>query len=168
MMKIAMGFVLATLTMTSAFANELTLPGERWLAKFTGYVCADGNTQTAAVPAAFAALNVNFGRMTTDYSLDNILLKGTFVDAGTVCNYSALLFADNAAWTLKLVESRAFSADGLSCANGKAALDTLLAFNPYKYLHGRAAVFIPVQDAAAQCGTGATAVGLHFQVQGRL
>ena len=44
----------------------------------------------------------------------------------------------------------------------------MLAFNNYKYLHGRAAVYIPVSDAALQCGAEATSVGLHFQVTGKI
>lgn len=171
MKKIILGSFLAALSLTSAFANDgdLTLPGERWVAKFTAFVCNDGNTQTASVPADFAAKNIVFGRATTDITLDNLLLKATFEENGVACNYSALIFADNAAWTAKLVDSRAYSADGSSdCAEGKAYLDSMLAFNNYKYLHGRAAVYIPVSDAALQCGAEATSVGLHFQVTGKI
>ncbi|MBX2996534.1 MAG: hypothetical protein KF681_17060 [Bdellovibrionaceae bacterium] len=171
MKKNILGFLLATLTVTSAFATEsdLTLPGERWLAQFTAYVCDDGNTQTQSVPAELAALKVAFGRATTDYSLDNLLVKATFEEDGVTCNYSSLLFADNAAWTIKLLDSKAYApAGGSTCAAGKAVIDALLKDNKYKYLHGRAAIFVPVQDAAAQCGEGATTVGLHFQVKGKI
>lgn len=171
MKKVILGSFLAALSLTSAFATEgdLTLPGERWEAKFTAYVCADGNTQTASVPADFASRKIVFGRATTDMSLDNLLLKATFEENGVVCNYSALVFADNAAWTAKLVESKAYAPNGGSeCVEGKAYIDSMLDFNAYKYLHGRAAVMIPVADAAAQCGAEATTVGLHFQVTGKI
>lgn len=170
MKKVILASMLA-LSFSQAFANDgdLTLPGERWLAKFTAFVCGDGNTQTASVPAEFAAKKVVFGRATTDYSLDNLLIKATFEENGAVCNYSALLFADNAAWTVKLVDSKAFSAaNESSCVEGKAFLDAALADNAYKYLHGRAAIFVPTTDAAAQCGEGNTTVGLHFQVSGKI
>ena len=155
------------LPFAQAQANQdLVLESERWLAKFTAYVCADGNTQVAT-PAELASKNVVFTTASADYSLDNILLKATFEENGAVCRYSTLLFADNTGFTIKLVESKAFSEDGSSdCAAGKAALDTLLAFNPYKYLHGRAAVYVPVADAAALCG--ADTVGIHLQVTGRV
>lgn len=167
--------VLVSLLMTLAFSNafaadsDLTLPGERWLAEFTAYVCEDGNTKTASVPADFAAYNVQLGRTTTDMSLDNLLVKGTFEQDGVTCNYSALLFADNAKWTAQLVDSKAYAAAGGSdCAQGKAFLDGALKFNTYKYLHGRAAIYVPATDAAAQCGGTATTIGLHFQVRGKI
>lgn len=163
--------LLMTLSFSSAFAadSDLTLPGERWLAKFTAYVCEDGNTQTASVPAQFADINAVFGRATTDMSLDNLLIKATFDEAGVACNYSALVFADNAAWTATLVESKAYAPNGgADCAQGKAVLDAALKFNSYKYLHGRAAIFVPAADAAVQCSATSTTVGLHFQVQGKI
>jgi hypothetical protein len=164
--------LLATLSLSSAFAapnEDLTLPGERWMSKFTAYVCDDGNTQTQTIPADFAAWNVQLATATTDYSLDNLLIKGTFSEEGSVCKYSALVFADNTGKTAKLVDSRAYAIEGTSaCANGKAFLDSALAFNNYKYLHGRAAIYVPASDAAAQCGAGATTVGLHFQVTGKI
>lgn len=171
MKKVILGSFLAALSITSVFATEgyLTLPGERWEAKFTAYVCADGNTQTASVPADFAAKNIVFGRATTDMSLDNLLLKATFEENGVACNYSALIFADNAAWTAKLVDSKAYAANGGSeCLEGKAFIDSILEFNAYKYLHGRAAIFVPAVDAASQCGAEATTIGLHFQVTGKI
>ena len=170
-MKSIFAFVLTTLTLSSAFAadTDLVLPGERWLAKFTAFVCEDGNTATKAIPAELAAINVEFGKASTDYSLDNLLIKATFVEDGVVCSYSTLVFADNANKTAALVDSKAFAPNGGStCANGKATLDALLKFNDYKYLHGRAAVYVPVKDAAALCSATSTTVGLHFQVLGRV
>lgn len=171
MKKSVFAALLMTLAFSSSFANtDLVLPEEeRWLAEFTAYVCEDGNTQTASVPEEFAAFNVKLGRTTTDYTLDNLLVKGTFEQDGATCNYSVLLLADNAAWNVKLVDSKAYAPNGGSdCAAGKAMLDSKFAFNNYKYLHGRAAIFVPATDAALQCGTGADSIGLHFQVRGRI
>jgi hypothetical protein len=107
--------------------------------------------------------------MTTDITLDNYLLRATFVENNVTCNYSAILLADNAAWTIKLVESKAYAAVGTSeCLEGKAVIDSALADNKYAYLHGRAAIFSSVAGAEASCGAGATTVGLHFQVTGKL
>lgn len=155
----------------SAFANDgdLTIPGERWVGKFTGFVCGDGNVQATVAPAEFAAKNIVLGRMTTDYALDNGVIKATFEENGVTCNYSAIMFADNAAWTLKRVESKAYSLNGGSeCLEGKAVLDSALEFNKYVYLHGRIAIWSPVAGAEVSCGAGAETVGLHFQVTGKL
>ncbi|MBO9667481.1 MAG: hypothetical protein J7501_11800 [Bdellovibrio sp.] len=170
-MKSIFASLLVTLSFSSAFATEgdLVLPGERWLAKFTAFVCEDGNTQTASIPADFAAWNVQFGKASTDYSLDNLLVKATFVEAGVTCSYSSIIFADNAAKTAVLVQSNAYApAGGSDCAQGKAFLDSALKSNTYKYLHGRVAIYVPASDAAAQCSAQSTAVGLHFQVTGKV
>lgn len=166
MKKIIFALML-TLPMAQAHADQdLVLEGERWLAKFTGYVCDDGNTQ-ASTPAEIASKNILFTTASTDMSLDNILLKATFEENGSVCRYSAMLFADNAAWTIKLVDSKAYATSGTSdCAEGKAYLDNLLTFNTYKYLHGRAAIYVPVADAAQLCSSDK--VGIHIQVTGRV
>lgn len=170
MMKSVFATMVVLLSFGYAFAAEsdLTLPGERWFAKFTAFVCEDGNTQTVSVPQQFAAIDVVFGRATTDFTLDNLLLKATFVDEGVACNYSALIFADNAAKTAKLVQSKAYAPNGGDCTHGQAVLDQALSFNTYKYLHGRAAIYVPATDAVLQCGAGATTIGLHFQVQGKI
>lgn len=170
MKKMILAGAFAALTLTSAFANDgdLTMAGERWATKFTSFVCGDGNVEAAAVPTDFAGYNIQLSTMTTDYSLDNYLMKGTFTENGNVCRYSAILLADNAAWTIALVESKAYSAEGTSCEQGKAVLDSALADNKYAYLHGRAAIFAPVAGAEASCGAGATTVGLHFKVTGKL
>ncbi|KHD89642.1 MAG: hypothetical protein OM95_02660 [Bdellovibrio sp. ArHS] len=161
--------LLTTFAFAQAHAQEnkdLVLEGERWLAKFTAYVCDDGNTQVAT-PEEIAAKNIQFTTASADYSLDNILLKATFVEDGATCSYSSLLLADNAAWTAKLVQSNAYATTGSStCAVGKAFLDNLLSFNAYKYLHGRVAVYVPVADAGKLCSSDK--VGLHLQVTGRV
>lgn len=171
MKKIILASALAALSLTTAIANDgdLTLPGERWNSKFTAFVCGDGNVQAAAVPTDFAAYGIQMGRMTTDYSLDNYLIRATFTEDNVTCNYSAILLADNAVWGIKLVESKAYASEGGSeCLGGKAVIDSALADNKYAYLHGRAAIWAPVAGAEASCGAGATTVGLHFQVTGKL
>lgn len=170
MKKMILASVFAALSLTTAIANDgdLSMPGERWATKFTGFVCGDGNVQAQSVPTEFAAYNIQLSTMTTDYSLDNYLVKGAFVEEGVTCRYSAILLADNAAWTIKLVDSKAYSAEGASCSAGKAVIDSALADNKYVYLHGRAAIWSPVVGAEASCGAGAAVVGLHFQVTGKL
>ena len=170
-MKKTLLSAMMVLAFSQVHANEgdLSLPGQRWLAKFTAFVCADGNTQTASVPSEFAAHNVVFGQAVTDITLDNYLIKATFEENGVACNYSSILLADNAAWTIKLIDSKAYAPNGgAECVNGKAAIDAALRDNSYKYLHGRAAIFVPTQDAAALCGEGSSTVGLHFQVSGKI
>ncbi len=163
--------ILAALFSATAFASQntdLVLENERWYGKFTTYVCDDGNTQALEVPAEMADYNVEFGHIGTDYSLDNFILKGTFEENGTKCSYSAFLTADNAAWTIALSESRAFATEGTgTCANGQALIDDVLAFNNYKYLHGRAAIFVPFSNANTACLDGSGKIGIHFQVLGR-
>lgn len=171
MKKISFAILMAALTLTTAIANDgdLTMPGERWNSKFTAFVCGDGNVQAAAIPTDFAAFEIQLGRMTTDITLDNYLLRATFVENNVACNYSAILLADNAAWTIKLVDSKAYASNGGSdCLSGKAVIDSALANNRYVYLHGRAAIWSTVNGAEVSCGAGATEVGLHFQVTGKL
>ncbi len=167
-------FVLFALTMASLqtlanTATDLTLSGERWLAKFTAFVCEDGNTQTSTIPSEFAKRKIMFTRATTDYSLDNYLFKATFEENGNVCNYSALMLADNAAWTIKLVQSVAHSnGDESLCSDGANYLNNVLSFNNYKYLHGRAAIYLPTEEAGQLCSPEQTNIGLHFQVMGKI
>lgn len=171
MKKIILASAFAALSLTTAIANDgdLTMAGERWATKFTSFVCGDGNVQAASVPVDFAAYNVQLATMTTDYSLDNYLMKGSFQENNVTCSYSAILLADNAAKVIRLVESRALSTvDGSECAGGKAVLDSALADNKYVYLHGRAAIWANVSGAEASCGANATTVGLHFQVIGKI
>lgn len=170
MKKFILGAALSLVTVTSAFAanTDLVLENERWFGKFTKYVCDDGNTEASEVPVELADYAVEFGHIGTDYSLDNFIIKATFVEDGSKCSYSAFLTADNAAWTIALDESRAFAVEGLStCEAGKAQLDQVLAFNNYKYLHGRAALYMPSSNADVACGDATGKVGIHFQVLGR-
>lgn len=159
--------ILATLvlvSLTGTASAELVLDGERWLAKWTAYVCDDGHTESQVVPAELAEYNVQFGHFGADYSLDNGITKATFVENGVECNYSAILFADNDAKTVELVQSEATPA--LECANGKAVIDNVLNFNEYKYLHGRIAIYVPFSNSAEGCANESK-IGLHYQVYGR-
>lgn len=171
MKKIIMTGLFTALFLTTAIANDgdLTMPGERWNSKFTAFVCGDGNTQASETPIDFATYGIELGQMTTDISLDNFLLRATFVENNVTCKYSAILLADNAAWTIKLINSKAYAIDGDSqCLEGKAVIDSALADNQYKYLHGRAAIWAPVNGAEISCGASSNTVGLHFQVLGKL
>ncbi|MFW7380665.1 MAG: hypothetical protein ACOH5I_17765 [Oligoflexus sp.] len=161
-----------TLSSFSAFAaEELELPGERWLAEANGYICSSENSAAIAQPQALAAYDVVFESVTTDYSLDNGLLKATFTEESSVCRYSALLFADNAERTVELVESKVAAIEGKSlCEGGKALLDELLTFNDYLYW-GRPkhlTIMVPDIDSEVVCGEGATHIGVDFTVSGRI
>ncbi len=165
--------LLATLLTASTFANtDLVLEGERWLASHKGYVCAAFTDYTAA-PASHADLNVKFEKLSTDYTLDNILIKATFENVdGVECSYSSILFADNAASTIVLVDSRAFSKEVASadCSEGKTILDDQLADNDYLYWGHphHATIMVPAAGAADICGAGATHIGIDFMVSGRV
>lgn len=151
-----------------AQAQDLTIPGERWLAKSTGYVCAAYGTSTTA-PMEHEEMDVVFEQITTDITLDNGLLKASFVEAGVECRYSAILLADNAASTIDLVDSKAYSVDGsVDCSEGKAIIDAQLAANDYLYWGHphHLTIMVPSADASAICGAGATHVGLDFVVAG--
>lgn len=167
-MKTLIAALFMVLPVSQAFAQDLVLPGERWLAKFTSYVCEDGATEAKGIPAELAQKNVVFGKASTDFSLSNVLLMATFEENGATCSYSSILQGDKAAWTVTLVQSHAWSQEGTSCAEGKAMLDKMLAFNDYKYLHGRAAIYVNVADSEALCSAGSETVGIHLQVYGRV
>lgn len=162
-------FVFAAMIALSATAfaqdTDLVLEGERWLAEHTTFVCEDGNTKALEVPTQFQSYDVQFNRLTTDYSLSNILVKANFTENGVACRYSAFLLGDKALWTVKLVDSKAYSANAAAdCEAGKAVIDEALAFNEYKYLHGRAAIYVKADNAQAACGSDR--IGVHFQARG--
>jgi len=156
----------------SAFADtDLKIPGEKWLGKFTGYVC-DAEGDKTAPPVAHTNLNVNFESVVTDATLDNGVVKATFTANGNVCRYSAIMLADNTAQTITLVESKAYSAvEGIDCSEGKAFLDSQFApvnnYHYYGHPHNMA-IMIEASDAADICGDGATHVGVNFVVAGRV
>ena len=149
--------------------TDLVLEGERWLGKANGYVCQD-KTTVIARPASLEAFNVVFEGASTDFSLDNGLLKATFEEAGVACRYSAFIDADNTAFTLALKESRAYAVDGVgSCEGGKALLDGILASNDYLYYghpHHLGVVVVDA-EAALACGEGATGYAIDFVLSGR-
>lgn len=156
----------------TAFAadGDLQLPGERWLTKHNGYVCNPMQNGSAQTPAALAAINAKFEGMSTDFSLDNALLLGTFDDAGTTCRYSALILADNSTQHSRLQQSKAFAPSGEEiCARGKAILDGLLADVDYLYYgHPHHVAFMmKTDDAEAICGAGNKVIGLDFVLTGR-
>lgn len=160
---------LATLSL-SAFANEgdLVLQGEKWVAKHTGYKCAAFGADVAR-PASLEKLNVAFEKVTTDSTLDNGLIKATFTEDGVVCRYSAIIFADNAASTIRLVQSKSYSPSKASdCAEGKRVLDA--AFESINYLYWghphNLTMMVPVEGAQATCG--ADVIGINFVVSGRV
>jgi hypothetical protein len=161
---LAIAFALSS----TAFANtDLVLEGERWFGKWTAYVCDDGYTQATEVPAELAEYNVQFGHVGTTYNLNRFLIKATFEENGTKCSYSSFLDGDKTAWTIALDYSQAVATEGEgSCEQGKALVDQILAFNKYKYLHGRAAIYFDFSNSATACA-GESKIGLHFQVQGR-
>ncbi|SMF56860.1 hypothetical protein [Pseudobacteriovorax antillogorgiicola] len=152
-------------------SQDLTLPGERWLAAATGYICEDARDVLVEAPEPFAQFDVKFETLTTDYSLDNALLKATFMENGEECRYSALLFADNAAYTSEIVESVAYSIKaGTDCSKGQAKLDEALSFNDYLYW-GRPhhlTFMVETEDAVRLCGKDATHVGVDFVLKGRI
>lgn len=164
---------LVALVSVSSFAQtDLVLEGERWLAKNKGYVCGAFTDYTAA-PSSHADMNVVWGDLSTDYTLDNILIKATFDNAdGVECSYSTFLFADNDASTIEFLESRAFSKVDASadCSEGKAILDAQLEFNDYLYWGHphHATLMVPAAGAAEVCGAGATHIGIDFMVYKRL
>jgi hypothetical protein len=155
----------------SAHANEdLSLPGERWLAEFTGYIC-QAYGPAAERPRALDTLNVQFTRMTSDQTLDNGLIKATFEQDGATCRYSALMFADNAAQTIRLVESRAFAQDSnVDCSAGQAVIDAgLRDTNKYLYFgHPHNLTIMAAFPGAAEACSGAELVGVNFVVKGRV
>ncbi len=155
----------------AAAAEDLSLPGARWLGNANGFVCANATTQQVQRPEGLENFAVNFETVTTDYSLDNGLLKANFVEDGVNCRYSALILADNTAKTLKLVDSVAYAPDaGSSCEKGKALLDGYLAANSYLYWGRPHHLTILVEDssAAAVCGEGAASFGIDFVLAGKL
>lgn len=160
--------VIALATSAASFGQDLTLPGEKWIASHKGFVC-DDSGESVAAPQAFAEISLEFERVTTDRTLDNALIKASFIENGSVCRYSAILFADNAAETIELVESKAYSVDGQSeCAYGAKLLDDALAYNDYLY-YGHPhnlAIMTKVSGASEVCAN--ELVGINFVVSGRV
>jgi hypothetical protein len=171
MKKLVLFSLIAALPASMAFAAEgdLTLPGEKWIAKFDKYVCAAFGP-VAARPEALERLNVQFEQLTTDSTLDNGLLLATFEENGKACRYNAIVLADNAASTIRLVDSKAYSPAGDSgCETGKAILDHSLRSIDYLY-YGHPhnlALMLPDVGAGGVCN-GGKVVGANFVVKGKV
>lgn len=163
---IAVSFALAL--SLSSFAQDLTLPGAKWQAKFTGYVC-QAFGQPVARAGAFESLDVKFEKIVTDSTLDNGLITGSFTEEENACRYSAILFADNAGSTIRLVQSKAH-ANGTeaACANGKAAIDAAFeGTNPYLYWgHPHNLSIMSPIAGNGLCNGGA--VGINFVNVGKI
>ena len=156
-------------TFNGAYANQdLQLPGERWLSTHTGYLCG-AFTEVVTSPQSHSGLNIQFEKLSTDRSLDNALITATFTEDNTQCRYSAILLADNAAGTVGLVESKAYSLSGQSdCLVGQELIDNQLIANDYLYWGHPHHVTIMVEDSSAAtiCGEGSTHIGIDFTVSG--
>lgn len=152
--------------------EDLTFDGARWGGKGAGYVCAANETVFVEQPTEYSELNVQWGNVATDFTLDNGLLLATFnPDESTTCRYSAILLADNSLKTIVLVESRAFASAGEgSCVAGKAILDNALASNKYLWTERRKHLTILAPSASAEsiCGKGASEVGIDFVFTGKI
>jgi hypothetical protein len=164
--------ILTLLFSSSAFANtDLVLPGERWLAKASGYICQAFGAKVEA-PSIHQEMNLRFESISTDRTLDNGLIKATFSENGTLCRYSAILLADNDQSTIKLVKSKAYAPNQneVECEEGKSILDENLASNNYLYWGHphHLTILSPVEGSQVICGDSATHVGIDFVVSGRV
>lgn len=173
MTKFLLAAALLLLSFTASAAaptSDLNLPGERWIAGFNSYIC-DAFKPSVVRPEAYETLNVNFEKISTDITLDNVLLIATFQEEGRLCRYSALLLADNAAFTAKLMSSQAFApANDSQCLAGKALLDQQLAQFPYLY-YGHPhhlALVLPFTDAEKICGAGTSTVAVDFVLKAKV
>lgn len=114
---------------------------------------------------------MKFERITTDSTLDNVLLKASFTENGKACRYNAILFADNAANTYRLVTSKGYSPmDNSECLEGKSILDNAFAGKEYitwSHRPENVALMIPLEAADMSC-PGATELGVNFVVAGRI
>ncbi len=152
--------------------ENLKLEAARWGGKAAGYVCAAAETVFVGTPSEYSDLNVAWGSVVTDFSLDNGLLLATFTPVeGTTCSYSALMFANSQTKNIALVESRAFATAGEgSCADGKEILDAALASNKYIWKESRKHLTILAPSASAEdiCGAGVANVGIDFVFTGKI
>lgn len=170
MKKIIYCLMLAVSSSAMSQDSDLVLEGERWLAKSTGYVC-NAFEEAVERTQAHEKFNVQFSQLSTDYTLDNVLVKASFDQGGSNCSYSVLLFADNANETVKFVESRAFALNGDSdCLEGKDMLDKQFALNKYLYWGHphHVSIVVPDEGAASVCGSGATHIAIDFTLSGRV
>lgn len=165
--------LLALTSLTASAASDLELPGQRWLGAANGYVCANDTTKVITTPASLESIGLAFETVTTDITLDNGLLKGTFVENGVTCRYSALILANNATNAVTLIDSRAYAADETAtCEAGKALLDSNLLATSYVWKErprpAHLTIFFNSENAEALCGVGETQVGVDFLLTGRI
>lgn len=171
MKKGILSLILLTVsTLSFAQSGDLTMPGERWQTTFNKYICNNVVTDVAT-PVEFARINAQFGTVTTDITLDNGLMKATFEENGKVCNYSAILLADNALSTIKLITSKAYAVNGdTECTEGQKVIDEAFK-GPNKYLYyghpHNLAVMVPLADAGNICA-GQTTMGVNFVLTGKI
>ncbi|PIK14879.1 hypothetical protein [Halobacteriovorax sp. JY17] len=156
---------------TFAQDADLNLPGERWITTFKDYVCNNRSGEVAA-PREFTAINAKFETATTDFSLDNGLIKATFEENGKVCRYSALLLADNLIASISLVDSKAYAVNGdTECTEGKEILDNAFR-GPNDYLYyghpHNLAIMVPLTDADNICPNNGSTIGVNFVLSGRV
>jgi hypothetical protein len=165
---LVLSFSLILSLTATAQEGDLVLQGEKWIASHTGYVCDTSGTKVEA-PSSFDKFQVSFEKITTDASLDNGLIKATFIENGKTCRYNAFVFADNSSNTIRLVESKAYAPQGDSeCFEGKIMLDAALESNDYLY-YGHPhnlAIMVPAEGADAICGS--SLIGINFIVSGRV
>lgn len=158
---------------TSAMAadGDLVLPGEKWVAGLDSYICQPFQPSVAR-PEAYEAMDLQFERLSTDSTLDNVLLVATYKEDGADCRYSAILFADNAAFTVKHLDSKAYAPNGGStCAAGKALIDSQFAGTVQYHYYGHPhhiALVLPFADAEKVCGAGATTIAPDFVLKKRI
>lgn len=184
-MKISITLFLTLLISIASFAQQepalvpapilqdLVLPGEKWVATHNSYLC-EAFGDPVAAPLFLDQYQVKFERITTDSTLDNALLRASFVENGNTCRYNAILFADNAEQNSTLLQSIAYNTNsGASaykdCLGGKKVLDEALAKNDYLYYgHPHNLAFMmPGQGAEVICGEKAL-IGVNFVVTGKL
>ncbi len=159
---------LLTLSFMSVFAQaqeqDLELAGERWVAGHKGYLC-EAFGDYVSVPTSHSKMNFTVERLSTDRTLDNVLIVATFEEEGVTCRYSSLLFADNDKGTVELLQSKAYSPTLESnCLVGKQILDEQLQFNDYLYWGHphHVTIMIPENSANSICNNGTGLIGVDF------
>lgn len=153
--------------------TDLLLPGEKWVAAHDNYLC-EAFGEPVAAPSFLENLQVKFEMITSDASLDNALMRATFVENGNTCRYNAVLFADNALQKSTLLQSIAYNTNNsptayMDCVAGKKVLDAAFAETKYLYYgHPHNLAFmIPGEGVGAVCGDKEL-IGVNFVVKGKL
>lgn len=149
----------------------LELEGARWVARSSGYKCVEAGEEVDA-PVIHEDMSLYFQGLWTDYSLDNVLIKAKYLDemSGSACNYRAILFADNAKKTIKLVKSESMTTrqEHGPCKDGKVFLDAQLANNNYLYWGDPDHVTIMIESEEVICEEDNGSVGIDFTLIGKV